>query len=1076
MRAVWVIDGKGRIIFDSDVGNLGVDLSSRDYFRHHQASRETGFYIGGPVKSLSTGTWFVSASRPVRAPDGTLSAVVVAALDHERFGRFWRVPVDDDVLSVDLMRADATVLLRSSPPDEGTPRASDGRAKSLGAPVIQSEAGLYHQPAGLFGTDLRIHSFGPVPDFPALKLGIGFPLGKPLTGWLHSAIFGLAAFLIATALTIIAAMLLTRQFRQRLTSQKLSAALARYPLNNKNPVLTVSREGSFQFVNAAANQLIESVLDADMRAAMKAKLLEMANSDAPGVSEFMIGGRVFSASHLPYGAEACDIYLTDISALRQGEDMLQLFLELPFLGLALTSPESKTWLYVNDRLCEMLGYSRSELLSKTWAELTHPDDLQADVAEFDRVMRAESDGYTMDKRYLHRDGSVIHAAIDVKALRSPDGTVTQFMATVQDITERKLHLMALRRQRDLYAALSDTNHAITECTTRDLLFPRVCKAAVERAGFLFAWIGMLDPVDRSTLRCEARHGDDQGYIDTADVALDPGSPHGRGPGGRALLQGTHQIVNDIASDPAMAIWQAQAERVGARAVGSFPIRRGAEVVGVFNVYAEQCGTFDAEAVGLLDEMSSDISFALDNFDREDRRVAALAELAESESRFRRAVEQAPFPLMLHAEDGSVISISRSWIELSGYTIDDMPTTRHWTKLAYGADRRLVEEEIESLYGLSGRRDEGEYAVRCKDGSTRIWDFSSVGLGPRIDGKRLVISMAADVTQRNRAVQKLSEANDLYRTLVDHSLIGIFMVDETAVQFANPRAAEIFGYAPSELVGLPLPQLIAPASLDAVRLEVSRILGGAASAGFEFMARQRQDAEVLVGAQGARTLKDGRPVVLGVMQDITEKKQADQRIAQYHEQLRTALMSTVGLAAALGDLRDPYTSGHARRVAEIASAIGTELGQPAHFIDGLRVAGTLHDIGKIQVPSELLSKPGRLTANEFALIKEHAQAGYEVLKMVDFPWPVALVAQQHHERMDGSGYPKGLKGDAITLEARIMAVADVVEAMASHRPYRAGLGIDKALAEIVRGRGTAYDASVVDACLRLFREKEYKIPP
>jgi HD-GYP domain-containing protein (c-di-GMP phosphodiesterase class II) len=162
------------------------------------------------------------------------------------------------------------------------------------------------------------------------------------------------------------------------------------------------------------------------------------------------------------------------------------------------------------------------------------------------------------------------------------------------------------------------------------------------------------------------------------------------------------------------------------------------------------------------------------------------------------------------------------------------------------------------------------------------------------------------------------------------------------------------------------------------------------------------------------------------------------------------------------------------VAEIAVAIGAELGLDERQQEGLRVAGHLHDIGKITIPAEILSKPGKLSAIEFHLIQGHAQASYDVLKGVEFPWPVAEVALQHHERMDGSGYPQGLKGVAILLEARIMAVADVVEAMSSHRPYRPGLGIDKALAEIERGRGSAYDPAVADACLRLFRERRYRL--
>jgi putative nucleotidyltransferase with HDIG domain len=194
-----------------------------------------------------------------------------------------------------------------------------------------------------------------------------------------------------------------------------------------------------------------------------------------------------------------------------------------------------------------------------------------------------------------------------------------------------------------------------------------------------------------------------------------------------------------------------------------------------------------------------------------------------------------------------------------------------------------------------------------------------------------------------------------------------------------------------------------------------------------------------------------------------------------KRLHRSWLQTVEMTTAVTDARDPYTAGHERRVAEIAVAIAIEMGLDAGKIEGIRVAGYLHDLGKIGVPLEILVKPGKLVASEFDLVKTHAERGYKILKEVDFPWPVAEVAYQHHERLDGSGYPRGLKGDESLLEARIMAVADVVEAMASHRPYRAGLGIEKALAEIERGRGTAYDPTAVDTCLALFREKGFRIP-
>ena len=213
---------------------------------------------------------------------------------------------------------------------------------------------------------------------------------------------------------------------------------------------------------------------------------------------------------------------------------------------------------------------------------------------------------------------------------------------------------------------------------------------------------------------------------------------------------------------------------------------------------------------------------------------------------------------------------------------------------------------------------------------------------------------------------------------------------------------------------------------------------------------------------------------GVGTDITDKKRTAEQIQHNLAQIKIAFMSTVKVVTALGEMRDPYTAGHQRRVAEIAVAIGAELDLDEQQLEGLRVAGFLHDIGKIRVPSEILSKPGKLSPAELQLVQVHPQASYDVLKDVEFPWPIAEIALQHHERMDGGGYPQGLKGDAIRMEARIIAVADVVEAMSLHRPYRDGLGIEAALDEIQRGRGSVYDSAVVDACVRLFREKHYQL--
>lgn len=201
---------------------------------------------------------------------------------------------------------------------------------------------------------------------------------------------------------------------------------------------------------------------------------------------------------------------------------------------------------------------------------------------------------------------------------------------------------------------------------------------------------------------------------------------------------------------------------------------------------------------------------------------------------------------------------------------------------------------------------------------------------------------------------------------------------------------------------------------------------------------------------------------------------NKRIRENNKQLRKAIEDILNVTSRMVEIRDPYTAGHQRRVAELSVAIAKKLGLPEGRVKMIELAALVHDVGKIAVPMEILVKPARLSANEFNLIKEHPQIGYNLLKDLIYPWDmIALVALQHHERLDGSGYPQELRGEEILLEAKIVAVADVVEAMVSHRPYRPALGIDKALEEISENKGKLYDPEVVDACIKLFREEGFK---
>jgi HD-GYP domain-containing protein (c-di-GMP phosphodiesterase class II) len=212
-----------------------------------------------------------------------------------------------------------------------------------------------------------------------------------------------------------------------------------------------------------------------------------------------------------------------------------------------------------------------------------------------------------------------------------------------------------------------------------------------------------------------------------------------------------------------------------------------------------------------------------------------------------------------------------------------------------------------------------------------------------------------------------------------------------------------------------------------------------------------------------------------MWEILERSRYEEELHQGVKKIKKSLGGFIQSMAVVVEKRDPYTAGHQRRVTELACVVTGILGLTAHDIEGIRMAGLIHDLGKIEVPAEILSKPARLNKQEFAFIRNHPGAGFEVLKDIEFPWPLARAVLQHHERLDGSGYPGGIPGRDIIIEAKILAVADVVEAMASHRPYRPALGIDAALEEIARQRGILFDSDVVDACIEAFRKMRFNFP-
>jgi PAS domain S-box-containing protein len=429
--------------------------------------------------------------------------------------------------------------------------------------------------------------------------------------------------------------------------------------------------------------------------------------------------------------------------------------------------------------------------------------------------------------------------------------------------------------------------------------------------------------------------------------------------------------------------------------------------------------------------------------------------------------------------------SRKWTrfndrlgELLGYARDELARLS-WRDICDSRDHSESDAAFRRVLSRRAKHVRTVLRLKRKDGSLLEADIDLSVMRPRAGARGQLVALVAevhDLAERDRLETARQDAEEKLQAVIEQSITGIYIIENGRFTYVNPRMAAIFGYATAELECLPVLELVAGPDRDRVLENIrKRMDGETRSVQYEFQGLRKDGAVIEVGVHGNAAVIQGRRVIVGVVQDITERRKSRKRIDEYVRKLETAMLATVDSISHMVDLRDPYTAGHERRVAHISSAVARELGLEAERVRGLEIAGRLHDIGKISVPAEILSKPTRLTGAEYEIVKLHAGHGLGILKVIEFPWPVAEIAHQHHERLDGSGYPRGLKNGEIIEEARILAVADVIEAMASHRPYRASLGIEPALAEIERGSGKQYDADVVAGALRLFRERRYEIP-
>ncbi len=885
---------------------------------------------------------------------------------------------------------------------------------------------------------------------------------------------------------------------------------------------------------------------------------------------------------------------------KQTDQLLNHFFEMPLVGMAIWSAKNGGWVRFNDHLCEMLGYTRSRMNKLYWKELSHPGDSAAEEQALEEINEGKIDSYSMEKRLLRIDGTVLYSDVDVHCVRDDTGKADLLVATVNDITAYKHTIEALRESEARFQnifngvldgiALADkdtgafiagntafckmlgyTREEIEGMSFHDI-HPEETLVAIEEA-YAHATVDKVEIIedvkvlrkDGSIFSADIKGGlimvGDREYImgifrDTSE----------RNTMLQALADNESRLSTLINTIPDL-IWLKDTSGVYLLCNATFEEFIGApmsEIVGKtdYDFFDQELGNFFQEndlkamqagkprmneetvtfanngqevvletikapvqdgqgkLVGILG-IGRDIT-ARKNYENKLERLSQFyAALSQSNEAIIRCADETELLQDICRIAVQLTQIKAAWVGM----IDKNGETLQWAA-GYGEGN----EELATITTAAENRTNmgnspcyqafkhnkdiwiqnypgDELGEPCRKIATAHHWRSAASLPLHREGavigvlnlyagienafdedvRKLLNEMAFDISfaldnfvlenQRRASEKSLLESEQRFRGLVEQSLSGIYIIQNDKYVYANPRFAEILGFtSEAELVGTTPVELIVEEDRAEVSNQLNSLLSGKRThIAYEVQVQRRDGKLIDIGVHGALATYLGHPAIIGLIQDVTDKKQSEEHLKIYVEKLQASLMQTVEVATLLSEMRDPYTAGHERRVAEVAAAIGKEMGLNEHQQEGLRVAGHLHDIGKINIPSEILAKPGKLTTLEYEIIKGHPEAGFNVLKDVDFPWPVAQVALQHHERIDGSGYPAGLKGEHILLEARITAVADVVEAMGSHRPYRPGLGIGPALEEIERGKGTLYDLNVAEACLRLFREKGYSLP-
>ena len=675
--------------------------------------------------------------------------------------------------------------------------------------------------------------------------------------------------------------------------------------------------------------------------------------------------------------------------------------------------------------------------------------------------------------------------------------------------------------------MSACNKLILNAGDELQLLKAACRAIVRLGGYGFAAAAYAENDAAKSVRPVATSASGADFIVSADANSADGE-NGRGPMDTAIRTGRAVVTRELMTDPSFARARKWAIANKYRSCAALPLSSEGKVFGVLAVYAGRPDAFDPDEIELLTELAGSLGYGVAARRAMRARVAldiAERQKTERELAFNTAIlatehEMSPDGILVVDRRGRVVSFNRRFVELMHIPPelieagDDRPLLDFGAKEMADPEAFLVrvrhlyahpEEKGFDLLELKDGRAFDRYTAPAQmpDGAYagRVWFFRDIT--NRLHAKRMLERI-------NRTLKTLSAGNEaLVRTDNEPELlekmcrvaveiggyrlawIGLAEEDEgksvRPVAWAgdNPECIKTasISWAGNERGGGPTgaairtgqPQIDQNLETDPVMVPCCAefmAMGYRSSIALPLKNRSRTfGAFTIYAGESDAFGEDEVKLLVELAEDLSYGiASLRDRVAREEsvQRLRKSMDATVRAIASTLELRDPYTAGHQRRVGDLAAAIGREMGIPEEEIEGIYLAGVVHDIGKINVPAEILGRPGKLTRLEFEIIQTHAQTGHDIVKGVEFPWPIAKMILQHHERLDGSGYPNGLKADDILLGAKILAVADVVEAMTAHRPYRAALGLEAALAEIENGKGRLYEPQAVDMCVKLLR--------